>query len=108
MQLWGRRAKSSGDWERDLLVFPVIRETRDCSLALLTCDCGEPGERDLAEQGDLERGERDRGDCEWERDWEREWDDDLGESGAEPRKPLWLPEISPCGGPEKKECQVEN
>ena len=100
MQLCGSRGppdRSSGLWDLlcdrlwDLLVVPVIvlpvavvtlrRDTRDTRDALLTtevCDCGEPGERDLAEHG-----ERERGDWEWEREWERE--EERGDSGAEPR-----------------------
>jgi len=45
-----------------------MRDTRDCSLTLLAWDWGDPGDRDRAEQGDLDRGERERGDWEWERD----------------------------------------
>ena len=100
MQLCGSRGpadRSSGLWDLlwdllwDRLVVPVIvlpvavvtlrRDTRDTRDALLTtevCDCGEPGERDLAEHG-----ERERGDWEWEREWER--DEERGDSGAEPR-----------------------
>ena len=75
MQLCGSRGpadRSSGLWDLlwDRLVVPVIvlpvavvtlrRDTRDTRDALLTtevCDCGEPGERDLAEHGERERGD---------------------------------------------------
>ena len=50
--------------ERDLLVLPVTRDNRlwrlwqlSCRLISLACDCGEPGEWDLAEHGERERGE---------------------------------------------------
>ena len=97
----GPADRSSGLWDLlwdllwDRLVVPVIvlpvavvtlrRDTRDTRDALLTtevCDCGEPGERDLAEHGDRERGDLECGDWEWE--WDREED---REPGVEPRKP---------------------
>lgn len=88
MQLWGgampRDKSVSGLCDRDLLVvLPVVhRDSRDCLLTTLVWDWGEPGERDLAEHGDRERGDLECGDWEWERDREEE-----REPGVEPRKP---------------------
>ena len=60
----------------------VHREILDCLLTTLVWDWGEPGDLDLAEHGERERGDLECGDWEWERDWDREVD---REPGVEPR-----------------------
>ena len=60
----GSRDNSSGLSDRDLLVLAVFLDSRDCLETTLVWDCGEPGDRDRAEQGERDLGDLERGD--WE------------------------------------------